>query len=201
MWRLKNSNRSSVFFGHVGSFAGQLLRLYHLLCPVNINYPSSLTPWKGKWWACVKQKYTSYQICLIFSSYALLSRLVSPKISTAQTTIRQLGQLVCWHKSWQVLVTRSLQTSNPSCVATSQEIGLRARRLPSEIRCLFCSEICFAVCTGNPVGRKKRMLRAAARGKRWLHYSSGRPDKPTAASIRWQKMWQKRTKTAKQKQF
>jgi len=28
------------------------------------------------------------------------------------------------------------------------------------------------------------MLRAAARGKRWLHYSSGRPDKPTAASIR-----------------
>ena len=60
---------------------------------------------------------------------------------------------------------------------------LSCERPASEIGCIFCSEICFARSPGNPVG--KRMLRAAARGKRWLHYSSGRPDKPTAASIRW----------------
>ena len=61
---------------------------------------------------------------------------------------------------------------------------LSCERPTSEIGCIFCSEICFARSAGNPVG--KRMLRAAARGKRWLHYSSGRPDKPTAASIRWE---------------
>jgi len=33
-------------------------------------------------------------------------------------------------------------------------------------------------------GETNQQERAAARGKRWLHYSSGRPDKPTAASIR-----------------
>ena len=102
------------------------------------------------------------------------------------TTTAAAWQLQFWRKSWRLTRVDHAIAPNTSSLLRK----LACARLPSEIRCLFCSEICFALCTGNRVG--KGMLRAAARGKRWLHYSSGRPDKPTAASIRWpQEIWKK----------
>ena len=102
------------------------------------------------------------------------------------TTTAAAWQLQFWRKSWRLTRVDHAIAPNSSSLLRK----LASARLPSEIRCLFCSEICFALCTGNRVG--KGMLRAAARGKRWLHYSSGRPDKPTAASIRWpQEIWKK----------
>merc|ERR1719499_2949539 len=43
---------------------------------------------------------------------------------------------------------------------------------------------CWRLLHQQEGGETEQKERAAARGKRWLHYSSGRPDKPTAASIR-----------------